>query len=33
LWTGGDDCDDQDPLVAAPPPGPGDVIARCRPTP
>jgi hypothetical protein len=33
LWTGGDDCDDQDPLVAAPPPGTGDAITRCRATP
>jgi len=29
LWTGGDDCDDQDPLVAAPPPGTGDPSSRC----
>jgi len=33
LWTGGDDCDDQDPLVAAPPPGTGDPSTRCRATP
>jgi hypothetical protein len=29
LFTGGDDCDDQDPLVGAPPPGTGDPSARC----
>jgi len=33
LWTGGDDCDDQDPLVAAPSPGTGDPSSRCRATP
>jgi len=33
LWTGGDDCNDQDPLVTAPPPGTGDPIVRCRTTP
>jgi hypothetical protein len=33
LWTGGDDCDDRDPRVAAPAPGPGDPAARCRPNP
>lgn len=29
LSTGGDDCDDEDPLVAAPPPGTGDARSRC----